>query len=94
MLLAALTTFDTDIQPLIDAVYWLESSYYLEVEDGSRVPSSLLKNVGLAHVHLIQNPILAKLVNPKRIINNLPKPSIDYFKTLDLIEWPYKDNEE
>lgn len=88
----AITTSSVDAQPLVDAVYFLESSCALEgIEEA---PTSLLKNVGLAHVHLIQNAILSKKENPRRSINNLQLPSVDYFNSLEAIEWPYNDTLE
>lgn len=67
------------VQPLIDATYWLETAYLL---DGPEVaPASLLKNMGLAHVHLLQN---AKLKDA----NTLGLPTKDIFNSTTAIGWP------
>ena len=88
---SAIDTASVNAQPLVDAVYFLESSYNFE---GEAAPTSLLKNVGLAHVHLIQNSLLSKKDDKHRSVNNLQLPSVDYFHSLDDIEWPYKGLEE
>ncbi len=88
---SAISTASTDVQPLADALYWLESSYVLE--GAARCPSSLLKNLGLAHVHLIQNPLLsARLAGKKKVL--LPAPSQDWFQTLAAISWPATNDPE
>lgn len=51
----------TDSAPLQDAIYWLEVSLRMEMSfipsNGGppRAPTSLLKNAGLAHAHLVQS---------------------------------------
>ncbi len=82
LLLSALTTAASDAQPLVDAVYWLESTFLVE---GAACPSSLLKNLGLAHVHLVQNPLLAG--------KPLPAPSRDFFSTAQAMQWPAPEDE-
>eukprot|EP01034_Spumella_vulgaris_P036659 gene36659-45221_t len=46
LLSSSLLTAGSDVQPLVDAVYWLESACLIEGE--ARAPSSLLKNAGLS----------------------------------------------
>ena len=78
-----------DPQPLVDAVYWLETSVLLEqtgaaglVRNLSAVPASLLKNVGLGHIYLVQSKLL-----------NSSEPqlfSYDFFVSGPQIGWPGK----
>jgi hypothetical protein len=78
LLSIAVQRANEDVVPLIDATYYIESTYYLE--GNASTPSSLLKNLGLAHLHLVQNKILNDSI--------LPKPSRDFFNTLEAIQWP------
>lgn len=64
------------------------------MEGPENAPTAVLKNVGLAHVHLIQNQLLSKKDSSHRRINNLQLPSQDFFHSLEAIEWPYQDKEE
>lgn len=63
---------------MIRAIYWLESAYAIE---GVDCPSSLLKNLGLAHLHAVQN----KLIPDDIIIENAME---DVFETKNVIDWP------
>lgn len=67
---SAIKVADVDSNPLVLSVYWLESAYLME---GINCPSSLLKNAGLSHIHMIQNKLLTnkKLKTPKDIFNSL-----------------------
>ena len=68
---------------LIEAVYFLESAVYLENSRNNTVPTYLLKNLGLAHVHLIQNKEISE--------QSLKPPIIDFFSSLKHIPWPAKE---
>lgn len=68
---------------LIEAVYFLESAVYLEKSRNNSVPTFLLKNLGLGHVHLIQS----KEISDK----NLKPPRSDHFNSLTRISWPSKE---
>lgn len=90
---------ETNLEPLIDATYWIESAAILEAleSNGSRsarleanegpsfgrgwVPTSVLKNAGLAHMQLVKSPLTNRMPV-------LPVPKIDHFGTLSTIEWP------
>lgn len=65
-------------QPLVDALYFIETAYYLEGNETS--PTSLYKNLGLAHVHLVQNKLLSEDI--------IPQPTKDIFQSLEKIGWP------
>jgi hypothetical protein len=57
----ALKIASTNPAPLIDAVYWIEAALELDAafhSDTLQQPSSLLKNAGLAHAHLVQNKLI------------------------------------
>jgi hypothetical protein len=71
-----------DPQPLIDAIYWIETVYRLEGEEST--PTSLLKNGGLAHLHLVQNKVLAVDYHDSHRL----APTKDIFHTLKAIDWP------
>ena len=80
----AIKVAQIDIMPLVDALYWLESSLLLErasPDPKKPLSYSLLKNTGLAHVHLIQ----AKLIDSAAA---LPLPVRDLFQTLKFMNWP------
>ena len=69
---------------LIDAIYWLESAALLEelqlaINVNGTIPTALLKNLGLGHLHLIQSKFLGA---------ELPSPSHDLHQTLYRIPWP------
>jgi hypothetical protein len=72
-----------DPTSLVESIYWLESTLLYEGGlTNSSASSSLLKNIGLAHVNLIQN---------KLIPQNTPlpaKPFGDVLGTLRDINWP------
>jgi hypothetical protein len=87
MLIAALKVADTNAKPLIRAVYWLESAYVLE---GASCGTGLLKNIGLSHVHLIQNKVLSKKKNKMKA---LKPPADDMFHTLQAMKWPNSTTE-
>lgn len=55
MLLTAIEVASVNPKPLVNAMYWLESACLLEE---GKAPTALLKNAGLAHVHMIQNKVL------------------------------------
>lgn len=74
-----------DPLPLIHSIYWLESSMILEVPN---ISPMLLKNTGLAHVHLVQNKAV------KAFGSTLPPPLTDFFNTLDKIDWPSHGNKK
>ena len=89
LLQATVEQLATDPLPLIDAIYWLESAVALEshtLRKGDRVPYPLLKNTGLAHVHLIQSKLLRKILE-ERGDKALPLPN-DVLNTASMIEWP------
>lgn len=88
---------DMLVQPLVDAVYWLETAFAYEtqrhnqhkhsildvnLEDLSPLvaPASLLKNLGLAHVHLLQDSRL-------QLYESLPSMSKDIFNSTTVIGW-------
>ncbi|RYH19587.1 DUF2723 domain-containing protein [archaeon] len=75
----AIKTAGRDAKALVDAVYWLETSLYLE-GGLANSPSGLLKNAGLGHVHLVQNKAL-KESEP------LPLP-LDVHNSTEHIQWP------
>ena len=88
LLEAAIPAAASDPRPLVDAVYWLESSLLLELghfsgANMSYIPTPVLKNLGLAHVHLSQ----CKLLSSDK---PLMPPSTDHFKTVNLMKWPAK----
>jgi hypothetical protein len=78
LLSVAIPMANENNRPLIEAVYFIESAHYFEGNDST--PTSLLKNLGLAHLHLVQNKLLSD--------NYLPKPKKDLFHTLKIMEWP------
>lgn len=80
MLIAAIKSAKVDAKPLVYAVYWLETAYWLE---GEECGSALLKNAGLSHVHLIQN----------KILKTLKPPTVDLFHSLSAIDWPPANSE-
>ena len=63
---------------MVNALYYLETAYYLE--GPVTTPTSLLKNLGLGHVHLIQNNLLNEEI--------IPLPAVDLFDSLNKINWP------
>ncbi len=68
----------TDPTPLINSLYWLESSVIYESKIGERiVPSALLKNCGLVHLHLVKSAKATFI-----------EPPPDVLQTLDIINWP------
>eukprot|EP00606_Chrysophyceae_sp_TOSAG23-5_P000375 GSChrysophyteH2.ASY1.ANO1.179.1 assembled CDS len=77
----AIPVADKDPAPLANAVYWLETALILEKLDSSKkVPTSLYKNAGLGHLHLVQNALLD---------DKEPLPlDGDYFNTAEGIGWP------
>ena len=67
---------------LVQSLYWLESALYFEGGLHGSASSALLKNIGLAHVNLIQNKnIPAGSALP-------PRPVDDVLGTLQHIGWP------
>ena len=87
MLSSAIVSAKDDADPIISAVYWLESAIALEIGSGHKPSSPLLKNAGLGHLHLIQNSKLSTEIL-------LPIPN-DTFNTLGTINWPtLNDNPE
>ncbi len=72
------SAMETSPQLIVDAVYWLETGYLLEQNASS---ASLLKNLGLAHIDLLQNNALSKR-------KQLLYPSEDIFGTLKDLNWP------
>lgn len=85
MLQIAISSISEDPQPLVEAVYWLETALLLETtaHTPGPAPAALLKNLGLGHLHLIQtkNPALLSSLA-------LPLPSVDHFKSVPRIQWP------
>lgn len=79
VLLTAIKSAASDVRPLVDAAYWLESAIWKE-GGPQAAHTSLLKNAGLAHVHLIQS----KLVGDEQ---PLPTP-MDVHGTLQQLAWP------
>ena len=78
------------VQLLVEAVYWLESVCALELQSraadndtSSYTPSHLLKNAGLAHMHLVRTDALKDSVR-------LPTPKMDFFQSLakGTVAWP------
>jgi hypothetical protein len=67
----------------VKSIYWLESTLLFEGGlASSSASSALLKNIGLAHVNLIQNKLLAQ-------DSPLPsRPFDDVLGTLEGIDWP------
>lgn len=82
---------NVDPYPLINAIYWLETSMLLEKPNP---PPMLLKNTGLAHVHLVQNKALTPLLATVAAASGggdgtaLPYPKIDLFNSINLLQWP------
>ncbi len=64
--------------PLVKAIYWLESAYVVEGKDCA---SSLLKNLGLAHLHAVQSKIIPDELLIQETIDDL-------LDTSTLIDWP------
>lgn len=69
-----------DPVPLTNAVYWLEAAVVLETSHGGKAPSSLLKNAGLGHLHLVQSLLLKEKV--PLVLDE------DLFGIEDYVEWP------
>jgi len=78
------------VQLLVEAVYWLESVCAMELQSrtvdndtSSYTPSHLLKNAGLAHMHLVRTDALKDSVR-------LPTPKMDLFQSLakGTVAWP------
>jgi hypothetical protein len=78
------------VQLLVEAVYWLESVCAMELQSraadndtSSSTPSHLLKNAGLAHMHLVRTDALKDSVR-------LPPPKMDLFQSLakGTVAWP------
>jgi hypothetical protein len=85
LLETALKVSSTDYEPLVCAVYFLESAIHYEGglhSNSSKTPSTaLLKNTGLAHVNLIQNKLVPA--------SSLPLPNKkDIFSSVSGINWP------
>lgn len=79
LLLTAIPIANQDPQPLLEAVYWLESAIALEGGEQA-VATGVLKNAGLGHVHLIQNKVLDNA-------HPLPQPQ-DLLGSLSRVHWP------
>ena len=77
---SAIKVAHLNYKPLVNAIYFLESAIIID----EHASTSLLKNVGLGHIHLIQNKIIGK---------SLPKPKNDIFHSIEKIGWPIKDPE-
>jgi len=80
----------SSVQLLVEAVYWLESVCAMELQSraadndtSSYTPSHLLKNAGLAHMHLVRTDALKDSVR-------LPTPKMDFFQSLakGTVAWP------
>lgn len=76
------------VQLLVEAVYWLESVCAMELQSRAAdnvtsTPSHLLKNAGLAHMHLVRTDALKDSVR-------LPPPKMDLFQSLakGTVAWP------
>jgi hypothetical protein len=78
---SAIAVSSVDPIPLIEAAYWLETAILLEKNNPSTI---LLKNAGLAHVHLVQN----KLIDSLNLNGGYPMPMSDIFQTIELLNWP------
>ena len=78
MLTTAIASSDRDPLPLLHAIYWLESAVAIE---GRNCASSLLKNVGLAHLRAVQNKAIPDDV---RILDVVP----DVLNTSSVVRWP------
>jgi hypothetical protein len=78
LLSIAIPYANTNPLPLVESLYLLESAVYMEGE--VEAPTSLLKNLGLGHVHLVQNKILTS--------ENSIQPKEDYLHLLEKISWP------
>jgi hypothetical protein len=74
----AIAAANEDPAPLVYALYLIETAILFE---SPTVPSMLLKNAGLGHVHLVQNKLLK--TEPR-----LSEPEKDIFNSLDAIGWP------
>eukprot|EP01038_Epipyxis_sp_PR26KG_P006208 gene6208-8552_t len=83
LLLTAIPIAGSDVLPLIEAVYWLESSYYMMIVDNDDISQyyNVLKNAGLAHANLVKSNLLSHE-------QRLPRPKVDFFNTIEAIEWP------
>lgn len=87
----AITIANTDPNPLLDAVFWSEVGITLEKgfirDDVPTPPTSLLKNAGLGHAHIVQN----KLIKEGEKYGEYPIPqSFDVFQTIlgPEVDWP------
>lgn len=78
VLASAIQSASQDGFPLIKAIYWLESAFAIE---GIDCPSSLLKNLGLAHLHSVQN----KLIPDEIVIQDVVE---DILGSKLLVDWP------
>eukprot|EP00605_Chrysophyceae_sp_TOSAG23-4_P001021 GSChrysophyteH1.ASY1.ANO1.1122.1 assembled CDS len=77
---SSISVASTDPAPLCNAVYWLESAILLETVDKGEVPTSLHKNAGLGHLHLVQS---------SNFDDTLPLPlDGDWFNSAESIGWP------
>ena len=59
------------------------------------VPTTLVKNTGLAHVHLVQNKLIA--TGPEDLQKGLVEfklPGPDFFDSLKLMGWPEGEGKE
>jgi hypothetical protein len=79
----ALKSATVDYVPLVDAIYWLESYIVLEGNRTDSLPTSFLKNLGLAHVNLVQS----KLLPNSKSVKIVPASS-DMHGSLSAINWP------
>ncbi len=78
VLASAIASANNDASPLLQAIYWLETALAIE---GKNCAASLLKNLGLAHLHSVQNKQLPEDIVLQDVVDDL-------LKTKDLIEWP------
>jgi hypothetical protein len=68
-----------DYQPLVDSIYLVEVSNMFE---HPTVPTHMLKNAGLAHLHYAQHKAEALSANA------VPPPKKDLFGALERLQWP------
>ena len=77
---AAISVASQDPAPLINAAYWLESCVVLESLEGGTIPAHVLKNAGLAHLHLVQNNQLKE--GAPLLVDG------DIFGLIETVDWP------
>lgn len=85
----AISIEQSDPNPLLQSIYWLETALHFESSHPEDVKTvgkvtMLLKNTGLAHLHLVRNTLIAAA-------SPMPYPVIrDVLSSLDRLNWTTK----